>query len=82
MSSTLMWEPVHPNVSESLPDELKHVISRRLWGTDGSCGGGQVPMGTNDLPYLEGLRDAGVKGADELIEAVKLHGAVYLWHAH
>jgi len=38
-----MWEPVHPNTSrKSLPDELKRVISRRLWDTDGSCGGGQA----------------------------------------
>lgn len=82
MSSTLMWEPISPNTSKSLPDELKRVISRRLWDTDGSCGGGQVPMGTNDLPYLGGLRDAGVIGANDLIDAINTHGAVYLWHAY
>ena len=32
------------------------------------------------IPYLEGIRDAGVKGADKLIELIYEHGELELWH--
>lgn len=82
MSSALMWRPVVPIEGYRLPNELKYTISRKLWDTDGSMGGGEVILTASDLPYIEGLRDAGTKGADELIEAIKKHGAVILWHEH
>ena len=82
MSSTLMWRPAVPKEGYSLPFELKTRLSRRLWDTDGSCGGGEVAMDSSDIPYLEGFRDAGVKGAEELIEAIKKYGTVILWHEH
>lgn len=31
------------------------------------------------IPYLEGLADAGVEGADELIRAINTHDAVVIW---
>lgn len=77
MSSTLMWEPAE---GKSLPNELKRVISKRLWGTDGSNGYGHVTMDRCDLEYLGGLRDVGVKGAEELIGYIEKHGSVKLWH--
>lgn len=66
----------------SLPYELKRTLSRKLWDTDGSCGGGNASMTEADIPYLEGLRDAGVKGAADLIEILRKHGAILLWHEH
>ena len=82
MSSTLMWRPVVPVEGYRLPFELKKTLSRKLWDTDGSIGGGEAGMTEADIPYLEGLRDAGVKGADELIEILRKHGAIVLWHEH
>lgn len=81
MTSTLMWRPVDIRGFD-LPSELKRTVSRRLWDTDGSCGGGEASMSAADISYLEGLRDAGVKGADKLIAAIEKHGTVILWHAH
>lgn len=81
MSSTLMWQPIR-EPGGCLPDELKKVISRRLWGTDGSCGIGVAPVDRSDISYLEGLRDGGVKGADELIKLIRKHDKIQLWHDH
>lgn len=82
MSSTLMWRPATPIEGSSLPFELKRTLSRKLWDTDGSIGGGDAMMTVSDIPYLEGLRDAGVRGAAELIGIIEQHGAVLLWHEH
>ncbi len=81
MSSSLMWKPVQ-DAEGSLPYELKVTLSRKLWDTDGSCGGGVVTVNSSLIPYLEGLRDAGTKGADELIRLIKEHGEIELWHQH
>lgn len=82
MSSSLMWRPAHPVESGTLPRELKYPLSRRLWDTDGSTGHGDAVVDAGHIPYLEGLRDAGVKGADELIKLIETHGAVIVWHEH
>jgi hypothetical protein len=69
MSSSLYWEPVQRE-EEWLPDELKYVLQKRVGGTVDTV------MSERDIPYLEGLRDAGVSGADALIEAIKKHDRV------
>ena len=76
-----MWRPIVTDAND-LPKELKFVISRRLWDTDGSCGHGEASMNSSDISYLEGLRDAGIKGAKELIDAIEQYGTVILWHEH
>ena len=81
MSSNLMWRPFK-EASGSLPKELKRAISKRLWGSDGSCGIGDDRVDESDIPYLEGLMDAGVKGAAELITLIRKHGEIQLWHEH
>jgi hypothetical protein len=78
MSSDLMWRPV--SEGEALPKTLKFALSKKLWGTDGTCGDGDVVVDSNLIPYLEGLRDAGIDGADRLIKLIETHGAVVLWH--
>ena len=80
MSSTLMWKPV-TREGESLPYELKKTISRKLWDTDGSCGGSAL-LDSKIIPYLEGLRDANVKGAKALIDAINKHGEIKIWHEY
>jgi hypothetical protein len=76
-----MWRLVD-TVAHCLPKALKSVISRKLWDTDGSIGGGEVVLTLNDMPYLEGLRDAQVDGAQQLIDAIEKHGVVVVWHEH
>lgn len=82
MSSSLQWKPAFPAEGGTLDYELKRAISRRLWDTDGSTGHGEATVTRADLPYLEGLRDAGVKGAQKLIDLIEKHEAVIVWHQH
>jgi hypothetical protein len=74
-----MWKPVE-EAKGHLPDELKYKLSRKLWDTDGSCGNGPAVVDERIIPYLEGLRDAGIKGADKLIKLIQEHGSIELWH--
>lgn len=69
MSSTLYWEPVQRK-QKDLPDALKYVLQKKVGGTVDTV------MSENDLEYLHGLKDAGIKGAHELIEAIEKHGQV------
>jgi len=82
MSSTLLWRPAISQEGKSLPYELKRVISRRLWDTDGTIGDGTALVSNCDIPYLEGLRDSGIEGAAELIKLIAKHGEIVLWHEH
>ena len=82
MSSSLKWRPAMSQ-SRTLPRPLKYPLSRRLWDTDGSTGHGDAVVTVEEhLPYLEGLRDAGVEGAQELIDILNKHVAVIVWHEH
>ena len=69
--STLFWKPVVKS-SERIPDELKRIITPRLWDnfTENTPG---VPIRIDKdwIPYLTGLADAKFKGAQDLIDAIK-----------
>lgn len=69
MSSNLIWEPVDRKTHD-LPSELKFALRNRY---DGHV---DAIMGDNDISYLSGLKDAGVKGADKLIEAIEKYGEI------
>jgi hypothetical protein len=73
MSSTLSWAPYTVQAEPSLPYYLKTVLVKRYGDSlDG------VHMASEDISYLAGLRDAEVKGADELISAIEKHGEISL----
>ncbi|WP_242890225.1 hypothetical protein [Actinomadura litoris] len=81
MSSSLYWRPApreEPPAHE-LSYELKKAIAQRAWGHDGSLHGDEITIGPDWVPYLEGLSDAGIDGADELIKAIKDHERVLIW---
>lgn len=86
MTSTLMWLPVRPEGANSLSFKTKVRISRKLFDTDGSTGTGKVQMDFNDIGFLEGMIAAGDpeirKDCEALIEAIKVYGAIELWHQH
>lgn len=76
MSTNPSWRPnVRPNNRE-LPKDIKYPLARRYMNHDGSLSG-EVVLTRDDLPYLEGLADAGPtevsKGARTLIDAIREH---------
>lgn len=81
MSSSMYWRPAPKERPPARPlsDDLKYRLARRLWDHDGSVGGDEVELGKEDLPYLEGLADGGVDGADDLVAAIHDHGRVLVW---
>jgi len=40
---------------------------------------GHIFLSAKDRPYLSGLRDGGVEGAAELIDAIEKYGKIDLW---
>lgn len=78
MSATLKYRPA--GQGKDLPDELKYALRKRYDGTihkmvfrkDDAI----------DMAYLAGLRDAGVKGADVLLEAIEKHSDIEVWEQY
>jgi hypothetical protein len=76
MSSSLYWKPVTKE-SNSLPNELKYALQKR---NEGYIEG--TTLDYSDISYLEGLRDASVKGSQELIDAIEQYEEVRIWEAN
>lgn len=73
MSATLCWRPVVKN-RKTLPDALKFVLrDKRGQGSEKNT------YDHSDFPYLRGLVDAEVDGAQELIAAIEQHEEVEVW---
>lgn len=66
MSSNLGWMPVESDW-RFLGDQLKFAL-RKGYGEPVDA-----VLNSEDIPYLKGLADAGVKDADKLIEAIEKH---------
>jgi hypothetical protein len=74
------WRPSQPRpLSEGLAYELKRVMARRYWGHDGSLNGEEIEFDEETIPYLYGLIDAGIDGAEELRAAIVKHKRVVVW---
>lgn len=71
--TNLYWRPV--------PDHHAGEIPERLAGILGENYGFPCELTDAKLDYLIGLRDAGVPGADDLVEAVHRCGRIHLWVA-
>lgn len=76
MSSTLVYRPIK-SYEGNLPDELKFSLLNRFDGIIEN-----VSVDEDFIPYLEGLKDGGVKGADKLIKLIKKHGEIELNEAY
>ena len=74
MSQTLWCRPV--SKQHSLPEALRDAMLSCLKDRGGSCCWGTEQ---GDRRYLEGLRDAGVEGAQALLDVLFTHPAVELW---
>lgn len=81
MSTNLYWlpAPTNPPKPRELPFQLKKALADRFWGHDGSLYGSPVTLGQEYTLYVDGLADAGVEGAADLLAAIRAHGAVQLW---
>ena len=78
MSSTLNWKPVETS-NGYFEDDLKRILGKKFFGGDGSCWDGGVIMGSDNLQYLSGLADGGIKDATALIKIIKKYGSVELF---
>ena len=78
MSTTAYWRPIVLKEGNSIDDDLKRKIARRYMDHDGSLSG-SVNMDRADLGWLEGLRDAGVKDAEKLVEAIEKYYEIEVW---
>lgn len=68
MSSSLCWKKVIIQEAKYLDDELKFILRKKY---DGNWPVRLFSNDSNEMGYLEGLKDAGVKGAEELIEIIR-----------
>lgn len=73
MSSNLTWRPVHPAANETLPDRLKFALKKRHGDPV------ETTLSSSDIPYIEGLVDAGVEGAERLLEIICEVGEIEIW---
>lgn len=83
MSKSLYWEiiPTEPK-RESIYD-LKFVLAKKLWGSDGTMGEGPLTVGKELVPYLEGIVEGNGSGdmgrdAKKLMAAIQKYGKVNL----
>lgn len=79
MIPMLYWKPAVEQKIADLPFDLKQVIAKRFWGQDGSLRGAAMLFGPTNIPYFSGLADAGINGADKVVELLEKHGEIYLY---
>lgn len=72
MSSNLYWEPVKPKKGKSLDTGLKYIFQKK-YGSPVN-----IELDETDIEYLCGLADAGIKDAQNLIDAIHEHGSIEL----
>lgn len=72
MSQNLYWRPWKPSAEGCLPKRLRDIIEARY---------PSVPVILDKVQYdwLTGLRDADVKGAAEIMDAIDKHGMIELY---
>lgn len=73
MSATLHWAP--RDNRRSFDDALRFALQKRYGGQ----WHGDMVLSESDLPYLEGLRDAEIGGAQDAIDAIETHDVIRIW---
>ena len=71
MSATLAYQPVIPPKHKTLGDDLKFILKQKFHLEEGA-----QRLKKSDIPYLQGLFDAGIKDAIILIDNLNKHGEV------
>ena len=70
MSCSLYWKPLG-NGHQVGDTALRNAIERRY--------GSRVRLDDRAMDYLQGLADAGIDGATELIKAIEKHGEIEIY---
>lgn len=78
MSLSLYWQPVPEPQPEDVPGDLDWLLRQRYWDAQGYPRTDPVDLDSRDIAWLEGLRDAGKDGAEELIAIIRKHGTIRL----
>lgn len=73
MTTHLYWRPDVEPEGHRLPDALRHIFEKQDRRQMAPC-----VLAEQEIPYVEGLRDAGVEGADELLVNLQAHGRLRL----
>lgn len=80
MSASMYWRPSPPKPDgEYVADRVRQAITERLWGQSYSDSMEPQTLDGDVLPYLNGLVDAGLGEAQELIDAIRKHGSIEIW---
>jgi len=87
MSSTLcMRITPKPDKDEwHFKQPVKAIFARKFYGHDGSCGGGVVTLTPDELPWLEGVLDAGTfdqkdrKDLEAIARVLRSDNTVDMW---
>lgn len=78
MSTGAYWRPVVYRSGNGIDDVIKCLIAKRYMDHDGSLTGLRGLNG-EDIEWLQGLHDAGIKDAMVLIEAIRKHHDIEVW---
>lgn len=68
MTSSLHWKPLIKDSQRIGDMRLKDILDKKF--------GYPWILDATDIPYLEGLYDAGTTDAIELINAINIHGKI------
>ena len=78
MGTNAFWRPIATKDGKLLSTDIKWKIAKRYMNHDGSLTG-KAYLSNEDIGWLEGLRDAGVEDADELIAAIEKHAEIVIF---
>lgn len=77
MTASAYWRVARPRKGKALPNELRWILEKRHVAS-----GEDDPLTltrAHDLPYLQGLVDAGIRNAGPLLEALTKWDAIEIW---
>ena len=74
MSNSLQYKIIVPEEPGYLPDELKYILREKY-----ELGQGVYQLKYTDRDYLQGLSDAGIDGAKELLDHMNKGETIEIW---
>jgi len=75
MSTDLYWRPIAKG--KALPIALKWILEKRWFGI--GRGYGPICIDRKSIPYLDGLVDSKIEGAQELIELIEKYDEIEIY---
>lgn len=75
---SILWRPDRPTNHSIKAKQLSEILEKKYFGAEGAENMLEVRVFDTDLGYFEGLADAGMAEAREIIEALSAHSCVVL----